>query len=91
MVGLWCSPIRFISTQWTNKQRMEKKFMDDGDQSAMTPYRVAALDSIGFEWAKRKGKIAWNQRYEELVQFKKEFGHCDVPTKFKKNKALGRW
>jgi hypothetical protein len=39
---------------WVNKQRMEKKFMDEGQKSSMTWAKLQALDDIGFMWAKRK-------------------------------------
>jgi len=70
---------------------MEKKFYDDGMRSSMTPARIRALESINFTWAKRKGEHSWLQKYNELLEYKKEFGHVDVPTKYVENKALGRW
>jgi hypothetical protein len=33
----------------------------------------------------------WEKRYQELVEFKKEFGHCNVPGRWAENKQLGRW
>lgn len=70
---------------------MEKKFMDDGKQSSMTEDRMNALERLGFSWAKRKGDYAWNERFGELLEFKQQFGHVNVPTKYDANKALGRW
>lgn len=77
--------------QWVNKQRMEKKFMDDGEKSSMTEDRKLQLEKIGFTWAKRKGDYSWNEKFRELEDFKREHGHVDVPTKYEENKALGRW
>jgi hypothetical protein len=33
----------------------------------------------------------WNSRYEELVEFKRQNGHCNVPQRYSHNKALGKW
>jgi len=76
---------------WVNKQRMEHNLLQDGKKSSMTPDRLKALENLGFIWAKRKGMTTWNGKYEELLQYKREFGDCLVPTKYSKNPALGRW
>eukprot|EP00956_Cyclotella_meneghiniana_P032271 scaffold87865_cov64-Cyclotella_meneghiniana.AAC.4 len=33
----------------------------------------------------------WDQRYNELVEFKGEHGHCNVPQKYENNLQLGIW
>lgn len=33
----------------------------------------------------------WYDNYEKLVQFKKEHGHCRVPTSYPKDRILARW
>ena len=42
----------------------------------MTDEKVAALELIGFEWAKRKGEYAWDQKFAQLKQFNEHHGHC---------------
>lgn len=64
---------------------------DQGQKSTMTDHRFALLDKVGFHWAKHKGQVSWDQKYEELVEFAKVHGHVNVPTKFRENSALGRW
>jgi hypothetical protein len=53
--------------------------------------RKAKLDSIGFIWARRK--VAWDTRFEELVEYKRTYGNCNVREKdeLELNKPLGRW
>jgi Helicase associated domain len=81
----------FFVQKWVNKQRMEKKFMDEGKRTSMTGTRVDCLESIGFVWAKRKGEASWMLKYTELQQYKLAHGNCDVATKYGPNPALGRW
>jgi hypothetical protein len=58
--------------------------------------KVRRLDALGFCW-ERQATIAaaieatWKQRFRELERFKKEHGHCIVPTEYEPNPALGRW
>jgi hypothetical protein len=33
----------------------------------------------------------WNVKYERLVEFKRENGHCMVPSRYKQDKSLGPW
>lgn len=61
---------------WVNKQRMEKKAFDEGKRNSMSEQKIGALNALGFVWAKRKGQAAWNEKYEELIQYKKEHGDC---------------
>ena len=57
----------------------------------MSPDRLAALKSIGFVWAKRKGQATWDTKYQQLLEYKLQYGDCLIPTKYSKNPALGRW
>ena len=33
----------------------------------------------------------WQARFDDMVEFKKKYGHCHVPLKYAPNRALGRW
>lgn len=70
---------------------MEYKLLQDNEKSSMTPERLAALQSIGFVWAKRKGQATWDAKYTQLQEYKSQFGDCLIPTKYAKDPALGRW
>ena len=41
--------------------------------------------------AKPKGVGSWEKRYAELQEYINDHGDPHVPTKFKENRALGRW
>lgn len=76
---------------WVNKQRMEHKNRIEGRNSSLNDSRLDRLQMIGFRWAKRKGQVSWNEKFNDLVQYKARHGNCHVPTKYKANTALGRW
>ncbi|KAL3760934.1 hypothetical protein ACHAWU_009613 [Discostella pseudostelligera] len=66
-----------------------------GKASSMTPEREAALKGVGFTFEGGKtpqrtdGPIkSWDERLEELIQFKAEFGHTVVPQN---SGQLGAW
>lgn len=45
-------------------------------------YRRQTLNQIGFTWAiKETYDAQWESYFEQLADFKKEFGHCNVPGK----------
>lgn len=56
--------------------------------------QIDLLEGIGFKWDDIKTQ-RWNEMYEKLVEFKKEFGHCNVPRntnkKNTKNNELALW
>ena len=46
--------------------------------------------SIGFTF-KLQTKLDFDTRFNQLLQFKKEFGHVRVPNDYKGHDNLGRW
>jgi hypothetical protein len=60
--------------------------------------RVAKLERLGFDFAacpyssaKRGAVASWNTRYNELLEYKQEFGDCNVSINYTANKKLGEW
>ena len=44
--------------------------------------RIDQLEEIGFKWQIVDSTVdIFEKRYHELVAFKDEFGHCNVPVK----------
>ncbi len=35
---------------WVHTQRRQRKLLREGKSSSMTPEKIAALDSLGFDW-----------------------------------------
>jgi hypothetical protein len=71
---------------WVQHQRAEKKKKEKGFKSRLTDEREQRLDEIGFVWSIQDR--VWNQRLNELREFKSQHGHVRVHTK---NGKLGNW
>ena len=50
---------------------------------------VQQLNTLGFRWEPFAEK--WDEMYESLSRFHREFGHTRVPQKWKQNRSLGHW
>jgi hypothetical protein len=65
---------------WVATQRLRKaKLTDD---------RRNALDSLGFQWKLRR---PWDDTYQRLVSYKKEYANCLVPFGWKIDRQLATW
>ena len=72
---------------WVNAQRMEYKALQQGEPSAMTPERIAALDAVP-RWAWDAQDWQWQQQLEELRQYVVQHGR--LPSTHATGQ-LGRW
>ncbi|MDT3740977.1 MAG: helicase associated domain-containing protein [Candidatus Kapabacteria bacterium] len=66
---------------WTKHQRDIK--------DKLPPDKFKKLDDLGFNWNPLDDN--WMRHYNELVEFKKEFGHLRVPYSNTKNIKLFNW
>ena len=71
---------------WVHNQRIKYK------NGKLSKERIKLLNKIGFEWEstnrQQMENQRWNTRYNQLVLFNEENGHCRVPGKYPK---LGIW
>jgi hypothetical protein len=70
---------------WVSTQRTQYRLWKEGKTSQFTSYRQYSLESIGFEF---KLLTPWDQRFQELVEFKKTHGHTYV---IQRSGPLGLW
>lgn len=73
---------RWVHTQRTMYRR--DKLLED---------RKDKLEAAGFVWdcnAMREDE-AFHENYEKLVEYKRAFGHCSIPAKYRRDRPLGRW
>ncbi|KAL3928789.1 MAG: hypothetical protein SGBAC_012492 [Bacillariaceae sp.] len=78
-------------SRWVKRQRYQYKILrqNKNAESTMTQERIIMLESIGFVWDSHK--LAWQDRFKELEEYKKNNGDCDVPSNYRENPALATW
>ena len=67
---------------WVRNQRIAYK------TGTLSQEKIKNLEELGFIWDVKEAW--WEEGYQKLVGFQKEWGHCLVPQGYK-DKALGRW
>jgi ferredoxin-thioredoxin reductase catalytic subunit len=80
---------------WCNDTRKAYKAIKEGRSTGrkLSKANIQRLENAGFEWNVSK-KVPFDERLKDLMAFKAEFGHCNVPcTRSKNNKhlSLGYW
>jgi ankyrin repeat protein len=60
---------------WVSSQRQKHK------KGEVIPEQIKLLEELGFSWSLRE-RGTWEDRMIELVEFKKQHGHFDVPTTY---------
>jgi len=54
--------------------------------------KIEAIEKIGFKFPiPMNNQKTWDERFEELVKYKNEFGDCKVPVRYKENQQLATW
>ena len=76
-------------SHWVKRQRCQYKLKIEGKHSTLTDERQKLLEDLGFTWDSHNA--AWEERFHELLRFKEEHGHCDVPSTYKENPPLASW
>jgi hypothetical protein len=74
---------------WVQTQRSQNKLHRQGKPSPISASRIRALESLGFEWDSRGA--AWTDLFNELADYQKIHGHCNVPKGYGGNRKLSEW
>lgn len=69
--------------RWVNTQRYKN------NTRSLNVAKKAQLQSIDFEWNLRQPNRSWKKWHKELLAYKSQHGHVNVPQRCKTNKALG--
>eukprot|EP00816_Leptocylindrus_hargravesii_P002630 CAMPEP_0196809950 /NCGR_PEP_ID=MMETSP1362-20130617/9825_1 /TAXON_ID=163516 /ORGANISM="Leptocylindrus danicus, Strain CCMP1856" /LENGTH=258 /DNA_ID=CAMNT_0042184801 /DNA_START=13 /DNA_END=789 /DNA_ORIENTATION=+ len=80
--------------KWVNKCREEYKRMNEGKKSYLTESRVRDLEALGFVWHARTHFRTWEQRYEELQDYIRKHGDCNISQNYGPEhpyRSLGVW
>jgi hypothetical protein len=75
--------------QWVKRQRYQYKLKVDGKRSTLSDERVRLLNKIGFIW--NSHDVVWEERWNELLLYKRVHGDCIVPSNYDKNPQLAVW
>ena len=73
---------------WVHNQRVFKR------NGNLSPAREELLNKLGITWSfDRKPSIPWEEYFKVLLEYKKEYGNCDVPSTYltKEGYDLGKW
>jgi hypothetical protein len=74
--------------RWVDTQRQAFRLLKEGKHSPLTNERRKQLEGIGFTFICGPARPPWDQRFQELVNFKKINGHTNVP---KSSGLLWNW
>jgi hypothetical protein len=86
--------------EFVSRQRLDHRKHQEGVKTSMTEERVKILTDLGFTfsdgnkpWDQTRKQIpkSWEERFQELLDFKEMFGHCIVPQHCQHNPGLGGW
>lgn len=75
--------------QWVKRQRYQYKLKCNNKRSSMSDERIQALEQVGFVWDSHSA--VWDERLEELLEFRQVMGHCNVPSRYTGNHQLAVW
>jgi hypothetical protein len=84
----------FLLGQWCGHVRMSYKSIKEGGiprNNKLSKADMKRLENAGFEWKLYK---TFDDRFNDLMVFKAEFGHCNVPqtqSNTNKHSSLGTW
>mmetsp|Transcript_1376 Transcript_1376/g.2972 ORF Transcript_1376/g.2972 Transcript_1376/m.2972 type:complete len:420 (-) Transcript_1376:1-1260(-) len=76
---------------WASKQRYEYRKLKEGRLSSLTAQKIDKLESIGFDWTPKHQKKTWDEQFQDLVDYRNEHGHCNIPRHDEEHVALDRW
>jgi len=73
---------------WRHSMRNAYTKIQKGMKTNLSKGRIEHLEGIGFQW---KVNVTFEECCRELIAFKEEFRHCNVPSKYAGNPSLGHW
>ncbi|MCU7667753.1 Helicase associated domain protein [Bacillus thuringiensis] len=68
---------------WVKSVRMRFK------RGYLTEIEVKTLNDLGFVW--NTIDSSWENMFQQLVEYRKKYGDCFVPSDYPENRSLGNW
>jgi len=87
-LGKW---VQMQRDQYRERHALAAGLAPNKRRSALSDDRYRQLQSVGFAWQVVPERVGWEGRYAELKEYRKAYGHTNVPQGWKANIALGRW
>jgi hypothetical protein len=81
-------PSNPVLGRWVKTQRVQHKYLQDGQRTFLTSELLRLLEGVGFVW--NLNLSSWNHKLEELDLFFEMKGHTNVPAGGKYN-PLSQW
>jgi len=79
-------PINQTLSSWLYYQKTLKR------TNKLEAEKIQAFENIGFSFPELlQNQKSWEERFEELLDYKNKFGDCKVPVRFKENQQLATW
>jgi len=91
-----------VLARWVSEMRKQKKAKTEGRMHNLSDEKEQRLVEVGFVFNSRtkellresvlnRFKDRWDASFEKLVAFKKKYGHCAVPRRWKVDQDLASW
>ena len=74
---------------WVKRQRYQYRLKISGKRSTLTEERIRMLNGVDFVWSSHDA--IWEERFQQILAYKKAHGDCVVPSVFDENPSLGIW
>ena len=73
---------------WRNGSRQRRSYK----YKKLSADRIECLEGIGFQWVVRAAElfVGWDERYKQLVEYKRVNKHTNVPNKYKDNSQASK-
>ena len=94
-------PIQDINNRSESEEEDQEHPVDTGISSERKRKSSAASDAFTTRKMRKKVKtdkdtstqsnIGFDVRFNQLLRFKEEFGHCNVPQRYAGKSSLGQW
>jgi len=86
-----CVPLNYLKNpslaHWVKRQRYQYRMkMKEGKHSTLTDERQKTLEKLGFVWDSHAA--AWEERWNQLNEFRQLYGHSRVPKNYPANPSL---
>jgi len=86
-LGCWVQRQRSLYRRGKLSKERHERLNEVGVTWAMTPKKLPKINDDNI----RTYDDLWDYRYNCLIEFKKEHGHCNVPYRYAIDLQLGRW